>query len=432
MPARSWSRVSKMPYRLLYNLLIHLGLPLALLALYKPKKGKPGFGKRWAEHLGRLPATGQDAPLWIHAVSVGETLAITPLIRALKAERPDLPILLTTTTRTGADQAARLGDLVIHRYAPLDYPWAIAAFLDTFKPRALWVMETELWPNWLAACEARHLPVTIINARLSERSCQRYARFHGAFDALSRPLTHLLCQHQDDADRFARLGIDRSRLAVTGSIKFDIQFGDEVQAKGRALRQQLGTDRPVWIAASTHLGEDEQVLAAFDLLLKRHPDALLILVPRHPERFDRVAELCAPYGCVRRTDGAAVNAEDKVYLGDTMGELPLMLAAADVAFVGGSLVKIGGHNLLEPAALGKPCLTGPAYFNFSDITRQLVAQGGAAIVADAAELGEQVSQLFADDNARREMGEQARAVVLRNQGALARTLSHCLAALEND
>ena len=221
-----------MIYRLLYNLLIHLGLPLALLALYKPKKGKPGFGKRWAEHLGRAPATGQEAPLWIHAVSVGETLAISPFIRALKAEQPSLPILLTTTTRTGAEQAAKLGDLVVHRYAPLDYPWAVSAFLATFKPRALWVMETELWPNWLAACEARHLPVTILNARLSERSCQRYARFQGAFDALSRLLTHLLCQHQDDADRFHRLGIGRERLAVTGSIKFDIQFGDEVQARG--------------------------------------------------------------------------------------------------------------------------------------------------------------------------------------------------------
>ena len=158
-----------MIYRLLYNLLIHLGLPLALLALYKPKKGKPGFGKRWAEHLGRTPATGQEAPLWIHAVSVGETLAITPFIRALKAELPELPILLTTTTRTGAEQAAKLGDLVVHRYAPLDYPWAVSAFLSTVKPRALWVMETELWPNWLAACEARHLPVTILNARLSEQ-----------------------------------------------------------------------------------------------------------------------------------------------------------------------------------------------------------------------------------------------------------------------
>ncbi len=156
-----------MIYRLLYNLLIHLGLPLALLALYKPKKGKPGFGKRWAEHLGRAPATGQEAPLWIHAVSVGETLAISPFIRALKAEQPSLPILLTTTTRTGAEQAAKLGDLVVHRYAPLDYPWAVSAFLATFKPRALWVMETELWPNWLAACEAHHLPVTILNARLS-------------------------------------------------------------------------------------------------------------------------------------------------------------------------------------------------------------------------------------------------------------------------
>lgn len=421
-----------MGYRLLYNLLIHLGLPLALLALYKPKKGKPGFGARWAEHLGRTPASGQEAPLWIHAVSVGETLAISPFIRALKAERPDLPILLTTTTRTGAEQAAKLGDLVVHRYAPLDYPWAVAAFLKCIKPRALWVMETELWPNWLAACEARHLPVTIINARLSERSCQRYARFQGAFDTLSRPLTHLLCQHQDDAERFARLGISRERLAVSGSIKFDIQLGDEVQARGHALRQQLGQSRPVWIAASTHQGEDEQVLAAFDLVLQRHPRALLILVPRHPERFDRVAELCAPYGCVRRTGGAPIRETDKVYLGDTMGELPLMLAAADVAFVGGSLVKVGGHNLLEPAALGKPCLTGPAYFNFSDITRQLVAQGGAALVADAAALGEKVSELLADEGERRQMGEQARAVVLRNQGALARTLSHCLASLESD
>ncbi|HDN9016915.1 TPA: lipid IV(A) 3-deoxy-D-manno-octulosonic acid transferase [Aeromonas salmonicida] len=421
-----------MGYRLLYNLLIHLGLPLALLALYKPKKGKPGFGARWAEHLGRTPASGQEAPLWIHAVSVGETLAISPFIRALKAERPDLPILLTTTTRTGAEQAAKLGDLVVHRYAPLDYPWAVAAFLKCIKPRALWVMETELWPNWLAACEARHLPVTIINARLSERSCQRYARFQGAFDTLSRPLTHLLCQHQDDAERFARLGVGRERLAVTGSIKFDIQLGDEVQARGQALRQQLGQSRPVWIAASTHQGEDEQVLAAFDLVLQRHPQALLILVPRHPERFVRVAELCAPYGCVRRTGGAPIRETDKVYLGDTMGELPLMLAAADVAFVGGSLVKVGGHNLLEPAALGKPCLSGPAYFNFSDITRQLVAQGGAALVADAAALGEKVSELLADEGERRQMGEQARAVVLRNQGALARTLSHCLASLESD
>ena len=365
-------------------------------------------------------------------MSVGETLAITPFIRALKAERPELPILLTTTTRTGAEQAAKLGDLVVHRYAPLDYPWAVSAFLSTVKPRALWVMETELWPNWLAACEARHLPVTILNARLSERSCQRYGRFQGAFDALSRPLTHLLCQHQDDADRFHRLGIARNRLAVTGSIKFDIQFGDEVQARGRALRQQLGEARPVWIAASTHQGEDEQVLAAFDRVLKAHPSALLILVPRHPERFDRVAELCAPYGCVRRTAGSAVGERDKIYLGDTMGELPLMLAAADLAFVGGSLVPVGGHNLLEPAALGKPCLTGPVYFNFSDITRQLVAQGGAAVVADAEALGHRVSTLLGDAAARREMGEQARAVVLRNQGALARTLSHCLASLESD
>lgn len=422
-----------MIWRLAYNLLIHLGLPLALLALYKPKRGKPGFGARWAEHLGRVPPTGQEAPLWIHAVSVGETLAITPLIRALKAERPDLPILLTTTTRTGADQAAKLGELVEHRYAPLDYPWAVAAFLRRVRPRALWVMETELWPNWLAACARQRLPVSIINARLSERSCRRYARFQGAFDTLSRPLTHLYCQHQDDAERFARLGIGRERLAVTGSIKFDMQLSDEVVAGGRALRHSFG-ERPVWIAASTHQGEDEQVLAAHRRVLATYPQALLILVPRHPQRFDQVATLCATEGmpCARRSRGEQPGDETRVYLGDTMGELPLMLGAADVAFVGGSLVGVGGHNLLEPAALGKPCLTGPAYFNFSDITRQLLEQKGAEVVEDAESLGRSVNRLLGDGAGRRAMGEQARAVVLLNQGALARTLSLGLAALADE
>ncbi|SIR26338.1 3-deoxy-D-manno-octulosonic-acid transferase [Aeromonas sp. RU39B] len=422
-----------MMWRGVYNLLVHLALPLVLLMLYKPRKGKPGFGARWAEHLGRVSSTGQTAPLWIHAVSVGETLAITPLIRALKAQYPDLPIVLTTTTRTGADQAARLGDLVEHRYAPLDYPWAVAAFLRAVQPRALWVMETELWPNWLAACARRHLPVTIINARLSERSCRRYARFRGAFDVLSRPLTHLYCQHQDDADRFARLGIERERLAVTGSIKFDMQFGDDVRQAGARLREGL-SQRPVWVAASTHQGEDEQVLAAHRAVLAVHPDALLILVPRHPQRFDQVAELCHAQGlpCVRRSRNELPDGGGPVYLGDTMGELPVMLAAADVAFVGGSLVGIGGHNLLEPAALGKPCLTGPAYFNFSDITRQLLENGGASVVESAEALGRTVSALLSDDSQRARMGEQARAVVLRNQGALARTLSLGMAALTRD
>ena len=262
----------------------------------------------------------------------------------------------------------------MHRYAPLDYPWAVSAFLSTVKPRALWVMETELWPNWLAACEARHLPVTILNARLSERSCQRYGRFQGAFDALSRPLTHLLCQHQDDADRFHRLGIARNRLAVTGSIKFDIQFGDEVQARGRALRQQLGRHD---LSGSPPVPTRGRRAGAGRLRSGAQGPSLRPADPgAAPSRaFRSGGRAVRPYGCVRRTAGSAVGESDKIYLGDTMGELPLMLAAADLAFVGGSLVPVGGHNLLEPAALGKPCLTGPVYFNFSDITRQLVAQG---------------------------------------------------------
>lgn len=419
-----------MAYRILYNVLIHLALPVVLLVLYWPKKGKLGFAKRWPEHWGWVGRSRQPAPLWIHAVSVGETLAISPLIRALKAERPDLPIILTTTTRTGAEQANKLGDLVEHRYAPLDYPWAVAAFLTAIKPRALWLMETELWPNWLAACQARRLPVTVINGRLSERSCLRYRRFQRVFDGLSAPISRILCQHSDDAERFARLGISADRLAVTGSIKFDISFADTVYRQGQALRQQLGVSRPVWIAASTHQGEDEQLLAAFSTLLTLQPQALLILVPRHPERFSKVAQLCAPYGCVTRTSTLPFSEQDKIYLGDTMGELPVLLAAADVVFIGGSLISRGGHNLLEPAALAKPCLIGPNYFNFSDITRQLVAQGGCHIVQDSAQLAGKLSQLFSDSGLRRQMGEQARAVVLRNQGALARTLSQCLAELE--
>ncbi|MGL5948307.1 MAG: lipid IV(A) 3-deoxy-D-manno-octulosonic acid transferase [Aeromonas sp.] len=418
-----------MLYRLLYNLLIHLALPLALLALYRPRRGKAGFAGRWAEHLGLTPRVKQPAPLWIHAVSVGETLAITPLIRALKAAQPDLPIVLTTTTRTGAEQAAKLGDLVEHRYAPLDYPWAVAAFLRRVQPRALWVMETELWPNWLAACAARQLPVTLLNARLSERSCRRYARFRRAFSGLSRPITLFLCQHHDDATRFARLGVPAARIHITGSIKFDVTFPAELIEHGLALREQLGRTRPVWIAASTHQGEDEQVLAAFEVVRGSLPDALLILVPRHPERFDHVAALCADYALVRRSSGQPVSAATQIYLGDSMGELPLLLAAADVAFVGGSLVPIGGHNLLEPAALAKPCLTGPSYFNFNDITGQLIDCGGGAVVHNSAELANWVRELLLDETKRVQMGAQALAVVDSNQGALARTLALSQASL---
>lgn len=411
-------------YRLLYTLLIYLAAPLVLWLLYRPKPGKPGFGARWPEHLGWVPGTRQPRPLWIHTVSVGESIAAMPLIKAIRAAHPELPLLVTTTTRTGADQVARLGELVEHRYAPLDYPGAVARFLDRVDPCGLLIMETELWPNWLAACGRRRIPVAVLNARLSERSCQRYQKVHGPFQVLTRPLSLILCQHRDDQARFRRLGVPAERLAVTGSLKFDIRLDEAKVAEGQALRRQLG-GRPVWIAASTHQGEDEQVLAAARAVLVSHPDALLVLVPRHPERFEAVAALCRADGwtLARRSRGEAIGADTHIYLGDTMGELPVLFQLCDLAFMGGSLVPVGGHNLLEPASLGKPCLIGPHYFNFGDITRQLLDRKGGLIVADAGELGEQVSALLGDEPRRQRMGMAAFDVVAANQGALARTLT---------
>ncbi|ART82338.1 3-deoxy-D-manno-octulosonic acid transferase [Oceanisphaera profunda] len=412
-----------MIYRLLYNLLIHLFSPILLAILYWPKKGKPGFGQRWPEHLGLVPASRQQNPIWLHAVSVGEIIAATPLIKAIKAEQPDLPILVTTTTRTGADLAEKLGDLIEHRYAPLDFPWAVALFLRRMQPRALLIMETELWPNWLHACAKRQLPVMVLNARLSARSANRYKRFHAIFRLLSKNIHHIACQYPADAQRFSDLGVANDKLSVTGSIKFDIDYSAKVRQQGQQLRQQLGCERPIWIAASTHEGEDEQILAAHKQLLTKLPNALLVLVPRHPQRFAQVAELVRQQSLtlVRRTQTTLV-IDSQVYLGDTMGELPIMLAAADITFVGGSLIPRGGHNLLEPAALAKPVLTGPSIFNFTDIYQKLLEQNALITVSDTTVLADILITLFTDKPRRLQLGNSALDVVNENKGAINKTL----------
>ena len=412
-----------MLYRLLYSLLIYLALPFVLFITYRKRPGQVGYQKRWPELLGWVPRlSSTEQPLWIHTVSVGESLAAIPLIRALKAAHPELPLLVTTTTRTGADQIAKLGELVEHRYAPLDYPDAVWRFLQRTRPRALVIMETELWPNWLAACARRQLPVVVMNARLSERSCQRYQKVRGIFAAMSSHLSLILCQHRDDAARFLRLGVPSERVQVTGSLKFDIQLDQNQIEAGQQLRSQIGP-RPVWIAASTHGGEDEQILAAMTQVRQQLPTALLILVPRHPQRFDSVASLCDSQGftMARRSRQETISEQTQVYLGDTMGEMPLLLQASDVAFVGGSLVPIGGHNLLEPASLGKATLTGPHYFNFADVTRQLCDSKACAVVADADALAASLITLLQDEEKRQQMGMRAFDVVAANQGALRKT-----------
>lgn len=412
--------------RWVYTVLLAFAAPFLLVSLYKSKPGKPPFGSRWKEHWGITPKVNATNPIWIHAVSVGESIAVTPIIRELKARHPDLPIVVTTTTSTGAEQIAKLGDLVTHRYMPLDFAWCVRGFLKAVNPSKMLIVETELWPNTLHTVAKAGIPITVINARLSERSCQRYQKFQSVFNLLAQNLTQVLCQYQSDAERFIRLGLRPDKVHVTGSVKFDIQVTKEQVKAGQALREQLGLNRPVWIAASTHQGEDEIILEAHQSLLKSHPSALLILVPRHPERFTDVASLCRAKGFMthRRTSEKQELEHSQVYIGDTMGEMLVMLEAADICFMGGSLVgdKVGGHNLLEPAALAKPLLSGPSYYNFYEITQALLKNNAVVLCDDSPEIHRQLVKLISSPELAQQMGKCAYSVVKENQGALAKTI----------
>ncbi|ELK8589566.1 lipid IV(A) 3-deoxy-D-manno-octulosonic acid transferase [Vibrio vulnificus] len=416
--------------RLLYTLLLALAAPLLLFGLYRSKPNKPKFGQRWKEHFGITPKlVGQNQPLWIHTVSVGESLAAIPLIKEIKEKTPDQVIVVTTTTSTGAEQIAKLGNLVEHRYMPIDFAFAVRGFLKAINPAKMLIIETELWPNTLATVHKANIPIIVVNARLSEKSQQNYAKVKSLFNLIHPCLSKVLCQSQADADRFAKLGVPTSKLCVTGSIKFDIHISDEIKRQGVELRTLLGQQRPVWIAASTHKGEDEQVLDAHRQVLETHPNALLILVPRHPERFDSVFELCQTQGfeTVRRTQTNSVADSTQVYLGDTMGEMLILLGAADVCFMGGSLAgdKVGGHNVLEPAALGVPVITGPSYYNFKEITITLV-QAKGIIVIESSLLGQKTQQLLCHSDRQKLVADAALNVVRKNQGALTRALSICM------
>jgi len=408
---------------------LYLATPFFLRKLYKSQDDKPAYGPRWREHFGICPPLQSRHPIWIHAVSVGEVIAATPLIKAIQQVYPEQMVLITTTTSTGAAQAEKLSGLVEHRYMPLDFSWAIKRFLRVTQPKVLLIMETELWPNTLAQAQRREIPVYVLNARLSERSCRRYKKVQPLFNTVRDNIDYLLCQHDDDAQRFLQLGLHEEQIAVTGSIKFDITIHQGIRDKGNQLRLALGQQRSVWIAASTHQGEDEQLLDAFNRVRAEIPDLLLILVPRHPERFADVAELCRSTGLnvIRRTEVSSDTVPDScdVYLGDTMGEMLVMLAAADIAFIGGSLLgnKVGGHNLLEPAALAKPIITGPSYFNFADITQQLLDHNGCIVCQDSIAIAKQLTYWFKDQASREKTGQQALQVVKLNQGAIQKTIN---------
>lgn len=412
--------------RFFYTVLLHLLLPFVCLHLWWHGMRVPSGRGRWRERFGlTVPVLRQS--LWVHAVSVGETLAAQPLVNALLRDYPDHTVLVTTTTATGSDRVRAIwGERVAHVYAPYDMPWALRRFLRAAKPRLLVVMETELWPNMLH--EARHagVPVLLANARLSERSARGYGRVSALTKGLLADISMIAAQDQATAGRFIELGMPADRVEVSGSLKFDFHAPEALVEQSALQRKAWALDeRPVFVAASTHAGEDEQVLAAFQRIREQYPQAFLILVPRHPERFDDVARLLESGGWhfVRRSEQGQVMAETDVLLGDSMGELPFWLAMSDVAFMGGSLVPVGGHNMLEPIALGVPCLSGPHVFNFQSIANELAAGGALTLVPDDAALADAVLALLASDDAYRRQQAAGLAVVERNRGALQRQLA---------
>ena len=413
----------------IYSFCYRLALPFALLYLWWQTRRNAGDSRGWQQRLGLLPATAEPV-IWVHAVSVGETIAAAPLVKALLERRPDVPVLMTAMTATGAARARSLfGDRVICAYSPFDTPGSVRRFLRRVRPRALVIMETELWPNMIVETRRRHCPVFLVNARLSERSARGYQLIGGWTRSLLGCLDWIAAQAEDDAARFREIGAAEDAVSVTGSIKFDVAITDDLRQGARALRDSLSR-RPVWIAASTHEGEDEQLLAAHVRVLEQLPQALMVLVPRHPDRFETVAALTGSrqLSCVRRASGQPVGAA-QVYLGDTMGELMLMYGAADVAFVGGSLIERGGHNPLEPAAWGIPVITGPHVFNFETVYRQLEDGLGLVRVNDESDLAAQVIRLLSNPQQAREIGRSTLAVVESNRGALDRVVSGVLSRL---
>jgi len=413
--------------RTLYTLLFHLALPLLALRLYLRARKAPAYGRRIGERFAIKLPTMRKGGIWVHAVSVGESIAAAPMVRALLKAYPELPITLTCMTPTGSE---RIGALfadeprVQHCYLPYDLPWAAGRFLDHVQPRLGVIMETELWPNHIHQCARRGIPVALANARLSERSARGYGRFARLTRPMLAEMSLIAAQTEVEAQRFLALGARAACVQVTGSIKFDLKIDEQLVPRAQALRQQwAATSRPVWIAASTHDGEDALILQAHQQLLQVHGDALLILVPRHPERFDAVHAICSQqFATVRRSTGLPVLAQTQVLLGDTMGELLFLYALADMAFVGGSLVPTGGHNPLEPAALALPVLMGPHVFNFLEISAMLREAGALQQVDDAGGLAGAVQRLVELPQDARRMGEAGRAVMRANQGALQRLL----------
>lgn len=410
----------------LYQVLLYLIQPLIWLRLLLRSRKAPAYRKRWGERYGFCKGKVVPQGILLHSVSVGETLAAVPLVRALRHHYPDLPITVTTMTPTGSERVrSAFGDDVYHVYLPYDLPGSVNRFLKTVDPKLVIIMETELWPNLISKLHQRKIPLIIANARLSERSAAGYQKLGSFVKTMLQKITLIAAQNQEDGERFIELGLKRSHLHVTGSLKFDISVTPELAARAVALRRQWAAHRPVWIATSTHEGEETIILETHKKLLTQFPQLLLILVPRHPERFPKAEQLTRDAGLkytLRSTD-AVPDAQTQVVIGDTMGELMLLYGIADLAFVGGSLVERGGHNPLEAAAHAIPVIMGPHTFNFKNICAKLDQAEGLITVTDSESMATAIASLLNDEDYRRYYGRHAVEVLHKNQGALLRLLT---------
>lgn len=411
--------------RYLYTIIFYLLLPFILLRLWLKSRKNPDALKFWHERLsiGLRPVPQQG--IWLHAVSVGESMAAIPLIKGLQQHYPNIPVIVTNETIGGANCIhAGLGSRVTQLYFPYDLPSVLKRFFKALKPCLLILMETELWPNLLVTARQSKVPVVLANARLSARSTRRYRLILPVTQAMLRGISKVIAATQADADRFVELGLPRERIHVTGSIKFDLELPPQLNEQAKALRENWGNNRLIWIAASTHEGEEEQILEAFSQVRKKLANVLLVSVPRHIDRADRLKNLYQSHGyqVIKRSENKPCSNTTDIFVGDTLGELLLFYAAADLAFVGGSLIKKGGQNPLEPAAVGLALLTGPYTFNFALITEQLKQRGVEIQVNTAKELAEQVIALLSDPQKRKQMGSAAKNFVEENKGSLQKHL----------
>jgi 3-deoxy-D-manno-octulosonic-acid transferase len=410
--------------RILYSFLLSILIPGILLRLLLRSFANSSYRQRISERFalnkaGTVTAVNKEPLVMIHAVSVGEVMAVIPLVRELLKKHQ--PVLVTTMTPTGSDTVrSQLGESVQHCYLPYDLPGTMARFLNSVNPSLVVIVETELWPNLIHTSNELNIPVVLANARMSERSAKGYARLRSLTVTMLTKIDHIAAQSEQDAQRLIGLGADPGKITITGSLKFNQLISDSIKTRDSVMQSVSDSKRPVIIAASTRDGEEGKVLNAFKRVLLKFPSVLLILVPRHLERFDSVAELVKrnQLGLVRRTQLKLLETSHQVFLGDSMGEMMAYYSLAKIAFVGGSLVDTGCQNVLEPAAIGLPVIIGPSQFNFASICDQLEKAGGLQTVKDQEGLARAWLDLLEDPTAAKDMGRRGAQLVSENQLAL--------------